>query len=190
MKEIIYLIKSDLFRYVGLISLKSFFEAYFRFEGFRFTIWLRICQKVSKYRVLKYSIFPFIRLVYLHYKYKYGIDIPYQIEIGPGLRIFHFGGIIVSAKKIGRNFTISQNVTIGMRYYGKIKKFPCIGDNVYIAPGAAVIGGIAIGNNVAIGTNSVLLTDVKDNSVCVGIPSKVISSNGAGCYVCFPFNKQ
>lgn len=53
-------------------------------------------------------------MIYRHYKYKYGYDIPYAIEIGPGLQIFHIGGIVFSPAKCGKNITLSQNTTVGM----------------------------------------------------------------------------
>lgn len=51
---------------------------------------------------------------------------------------------------------------------------PKIGNNVYIAKGAIVFGGITIGNNVTIGANSVVNTPVPDNSVVAGVPAKIL----------------
>jgi serine O-acetyltransferase len=52
---------------------------------------------------------------------------------------------------------------------------PVIGDNVYIAAGSRVLGGIKIGNDVIIGANAVVIKDVPDNCIVAGIPAKVIS---------------
>lgn len=80
-------------------------------------------------------------------------------------------GIIVSPKaKIGRNTMIYQQVTIAQ----KNNKSPIIGDNVVIGAGAKIIGGVKIGNNVAIGANSVVVTDVPDCCIAVGVPAKII----------------
>ena len=49
-----------------------------------------------------------------------------------------------------------------------------IGDNVYIAANATVIGSVNIGNNVIIGAGSMVVTDIPDNSVAVGNPARVI----------------
>lgn len=101
--------------------------------------------------------------------------------------IFHIGGVVFSPKSCGKNVTISQNTTVGMTVHEGIKEFPILGDNVYLAPGSAVIGGVKVGNNVAIGTNAVLTKSAPDNSVIVGIPGKVISYNGAQEYINNPY---
>lgn len=176
-------IQSDLFRYSGKTDVKNFIKFYLVSEGFKFTVWMRICHFARKRKITKYTILPFSKFVYKHYKYKYGYDIPYDKEIGPGLLIFHIGGIVFSPAKCGKNMTISQNTTVGMCIREGRKEFPVIGDNVYIAPGSAIIGGINIGNNVAIGTNSVLNKSVGDNSTVVGIPGKVISYKGSKEYI-------
>ena len=115
---------------------------------------------------------------------KYGISIPHQTSIGSGFYIGHFGGIVVNYKtKIGNNCNISQNVTIGRANRGKKTGCPTLGDNIYIGPGAAIIGKINIGNNVAIGANCVVTHDIPDNAVVVGVPGKVISMAGSEGYV-------
>ena len=116
--------------------------------------------------------------------YKYGIDISYQTKIGSGFYIGHFGGVVVHPQVvIGKNCNISHQVTLGIANRGVRKGCPVIGDNVYIGPGAKVIGNIQIGNNVAIGANCVVTKDVPDNSVAVGVPGNTISSEGSEGYV-------
>jgi serine O-acetyltransferase len=48
---------------------------------------------------------------------------------------------------------------------------PTIGNNVDIGTGAKVLGPISIGNNVVIGANAVVIVDVPDNSIAVGVPA-------------------
>lgn len=179
-------IKLDLYRYTGDFSIKSFFKAYFSTEGFRFTVWLRLCAFYRKSKVAKYTLFIPARIVYNHYRIKYGYDIPYAIDIGPGLLLFHLNGIIVSANSIGKNATLSHGVTIGGVFKNGKHLFPTLGDNVYLAPGSNVIGGVKIGNNVIIGTNAVVTHDVNDNSVLIGMPAKVIKHIEENEYVVNP----
>lgn len=177
------LVLADLYRYERKTDTKSFLHAYATYEGFKFSVWLRMCSVARKKKLTKIFILPICRMIYRHYKYKYGYDIPYAIEIGPGLQIFHIGGIVLSAKRCGKNLTISQNVTVGMTSHKGIKNYPVIGDNVYLAPGCAVIGDVTIGNSAAVGTNAVVTKSADDNAVLVGIPAQTISHNGSGEYV-------
>jgi len=169
------LIYSDLYRYTAKVSLKSFLSTYITSPGFNFSVWFRICSEFDsvpmKYILLKKRI-------------RFGIDIYPRTKIGKGFYIGHFGTIIVSSHAfIGDNCNISQGVTIGMASRGEKKGVPEIGDRVYIGPGAKLLGKISIGNNVAIGANAVVINDVPDNAVVVGVPAKVVSMAGAGDYV-------
>lgn len=108
----------------------------------------------------------------------YNSKIPYQAKIGSGTS-FGYGGmgvVIHSDSVIGNNCVIGQQVTIGggnSRYPG----VPVIGNNVYIAKGAIVFGGIRIGDNVKIGANAVVNIPVPDNAVVAGVPAKIIKIN-------------
>lgn len=146
--------------------------------GFRYTFFLRICSYFSlKNRILYKLFYIFLR----HYKYKYGFEIHPSTKIGAGFYIGHFGGVVINSKAIiGCNVNISQGVTIGSINRGRKEGFPTIGNNVYIGPGAKILGNIRIGNNVAIGANSVVLDDIPDDCSVGGIPAKIISHIGAG----------
>lgn len=110
--------------------------------------------------------------------------LPYDTKIGKGFYIGHFSGIVVSgAAIIGDNCNISQGVTIGVAGKGENRGVPQIGNNVYMAAGAKLIGKIKIGNNVAIGANAVVTHDVPENAVVVGIPAKVISMEGSNIFI-------
>ena len=84
---------------------------------------------------------------------------------------------------IGKNVNLSQGVTIGQKNGGSREGVPVIGDAVYIAAGAKVIGKCRIGNRAVIGANAVVTSDVCENSVVVGCPAKVVSNKGSYDYV-------
>lgn len=110
--------------------------------------------------------------------------IPYQTSIGPGLYIGHFSGIVVNVSAvIGSNVNISQCVTIGQKNEGNHVGTPIIGNKVYIAAGAKIIGRCRIGDRTVIGANAVVLNDIANDSVAVGIPAKIISKDGSQNYV-------
>ena len=96
-----------------------------------------------------------------------------ESEIGKGLRIEHWGGVGIKAK-IGRNCRIQQQVIIGHIGGDKGGGIPTIGDNVYIGVGAKILGEVKIGNNVIIGANAVVINDLPDNAVAVGVPAKIV----------------
>ena len=105
----------------------------------------------------------------------YNSKIPYQAKIGRESTFGYGGmGVVIHSKSIiGENCTICQQVTIG----GGNSRFPgvpVIGNNVYIAKGSIVMGGITIGNNVTIGANAVVTKPVPDNAIVAGVPAKIL----------------
>ncbi|RZK77239.1 MAG: serine acetyltransferase [Pedobacter sp.] len=96
-------------------------------------------------------------------------------DIGPGLFIQHGFATIISAKSIGENCWVNQQVTIG---YGIGGSCPVIGDNVDIKAGAKIFGGIKIGSNSIIGANSVVSKDVPSDCTVAGVPASIIRLNG------------
>lgn len=49
-----------------------------------------------------------------------------------------------------------------------------IGNGCWIGHGVKIIKGVTIGNNVVIGGGSVVIDDIPDNAIAVGVPAKVI----------------
>jgi len=102
-----------------------------------------------------------------------GIELPCEVTIGRNFVIDHFGGIVVSGyARFGDNCRIRTGVVVGLKNVDD-PCAPVIGDNVDIGTGAKLLGNIRIGNNVVIGANAVVLTDVPDNSIAVGVPAVV-----------------
>lgn len=104
----------------------------------------------------------------------FGIEIGMRCEIGGGLYLPHTVGTVISAKRIGKRATIFQNVTLGAKevdFAFSSDKRPVLGDDVMVGTGAKVLGGISIGNKVKIGANAVVVKDVPDNTIAVGIPA-------------------
>jgi serine O-acetyltransferase len=169
--------RKDLYRYknkkIGYlkdISYKLCNQAIWALSIYRFGSWVykaKIPLIAIFLKIIYFVLNKFIEIIT-------GISIPASVHIGPGLYIGHYGGIIIHPNTtIGSNFSIGQGVTIGTQGLGK-KGVPIIGDNVYIGVGAKVLGQISIGNNVRIGANAVVIKDVPDNAVAVGVPAKVV----------------
>ncbi len=113
-----------------------------------------------------------------------GISISPDCRIGPGLYIGHFGQIVLHTDVVmGCDCNLSQGVTIGLARKGDVWGAPHIGDRVYIAPGAKVVGPITIADGTVIGANAVVVKDTEENAVVGGVPAKVISYAGSAEYI-------
>jgi serine O-acetyltransferase len=100
-----------------------------------------------------------------------GIELPCEVEIGRNFVIDHSGGIVVSGfARFGDDCRIRTGVVVGL---SRVEDpcAPVIGNNVDIGAGAKVLGRIRIGNNVRIGANAVVVADVPDDHVAVGVPA-------------------
>ena len=180
-----YLIYSDSYRYRGRVGLLGHLVNALKCPGLRFSVALRASHEFS-HGLGRVTLYPFARLLHNHYRIKYHIDIPPNTDIGPGLYIGHLGDVVVNGKvRIGRNCNLSPWVVIGAANRGKRRGVPTIGNNVYIAPGAKLVGNITIGDNVAIGANAVVLDDLPDNAVAAGNPATVLSYGGVEGYIDF-----
>ena len=74
---------------------------------------------------------------------------------------------------IGDDCVIRQGVTIGMRRTDDPNSVPTIGDRVNIGAGAKLLGPIRVGNDASIGANAVVLCDVPDGALAVGVPAVI-----------------
>ena len=91
-------------------------------------------------------------------------------DIGKGLYIQHGFSTIISAKSIGENCYINQQVTIGYQE----NKQPTIGNNVHICAGAIVIGDCHVGDNSVVGAGGVVVKDIPPDEVWGGVPAHLL----------------
>ena len=140
----------------GLLS--QGFQALFVYRVFRWFYERRIATQP-----LRFLVERFIEITT-------GISIPAQATIGKGLRIHHFGGIIVhSAAAIGEYCTVYHGVTLGDR--GGWGGAPRVGNRALIGAGAKLIGEVVIGDDCVIGANAVVHTSVPAGYLAVGVPA-------------------
>ena len=137
---------------------------------FRFGNWLLTQPSYVRFCLKLFYIFLQRRMMS-----KWGIELNAGATIGGGLRIAHYGGIFVGDDVvIGENCIISHDVTIGLSGSGARRGAPVIGDNVYIAPGAKIVGKIRIGHNAQIGTNAFVYRNVPDNALVQVSPVQIV----------------
>jgi serine O-acetyltransferase len=178
------LIVSDLWRYAGKRGAGEFCKRLLLTPGFRYTVLLRLCAYSRTAAWCQLGVRHVLLVLLHHYTIRYGIDISRDARIGSGLYIGHFGGIFVNqGVVIGDNCNLSQGVTLGQLNRGDKAGCPTIGNDVYIAPGAKIVGRIFIGDHAAIGANAVVVDDVSPHTTVGGIPARTLSRNGSEGYV-------
>lgn len=115
-----------------------------------------------------------------------GIEIHPGAEIGKRVFIDHGMGVVIGETTVvGDDCVIYQAVTLGAgsdarkgeKTRGK-KRHPTLGSGVIVGSGAEIQGPITVGNNVQVASGSIVLKDVPDNSVVVGVPGRVIYRDG------------
>lgn len=164
------IIKADLYRYGGLTGMKGLWKG-LSYPGFRYTFLMRKAA-TSRPHTIKRKI---LVMLLSRYQYKYGFQISFDTEIGPGLFIGHFGTLGINSRaKVGKNLTIMFGVTIGQANRGKLKGFPVIGDNVWIGAHAVIVGNVNIGSNVLIAPNAYINFDVPAHAMVIGNPGKIV----------------
>jgi len=147
-----------------------------RSPGFRVVVFYRLGHHFRS-RGPRVVAGVFDRLIWMH-----GIDIHTRAEIGPGFLLPHPIGVAFSSGvRLGRHVIVLQGVTIGQAFgppNAEGRTEPIIGDDVVIACGAKVLGPITVGNRVWIGANAVVIRDVPDDCVAVGVPARIIKQKG------------
>lgn len=180
----LYNVRADLHRKKGRSDTRTLARALFSDAAFKHAFWFRAAGFVWGRRSLRYTLYPLVRTIYRHYQHKHGVWIPPPTRIGSGLFLEHLSDIFINSRAvIGKNCNIGNSVTIGQSNRGARKGCPRIGDNVFIGPGAKIIGAVTVGDHVAIGANCVVVRDVPDNAVIAAQPGQVISHRGSSGYV-------
>lgn len=103
-----------------------------------------------------------------------GIKLSYNVEVGRRVRIEHFGGMVLGARKIGNDVTVRQNTTFGVASKSDLSAKPTIGDGCDIGAGVCILGDVTVGEGSVIGANAVVTKDVPPYSLAAGVPAKVI----------------
>jgi serine O-acetyltransferase len=164
------IIAADLYRYFGKVDHSSFRKA-LKIPGFEFMLYFRLSNLYSKFSVLG----AIGRIMNKRLTFKYGFQIPRATAMGKGLRISHFGALVVNYNAIiGENCYLSHNVTIGQIPVGIKTGSPRIGNRVWIGPGAVLVGNIQVGDDVLVAPNSFVNMDVPERSIVIGNPAKII----------------
>ena len=151
--------------------IKTIYRCIF-ISDYNIIIWIRLL-KYFKEKKRRFFCVLIRNKIMKHYSMHIGIN----SHIGSRIKIPHPMGIVIGdGVVIGRDCTIYQNVTIGKKN-GNLNNeydYPTIGNNVTIFSGSVIVGKIYIGDNSIIAANSVVTSDVEENSIYAGIPARKI----------------
>lgn len=188
-KELKRYIAADLYRYMTSCSFRSFIRGWY-ITGFRYTFFMRCCKYFASANVILRPLYIFSRIALRHYSIKYGFQIPWQANIGPGLCIGHYGEIIVNPNStIGTNCNITVGVLLGLNQKKDAQNqfagfaYPVVGDRVALGNSAKLIGGVCVGSDSIIGVGAIVTKDIPAGSVVVGNPAKIIANTGSASLV-------
>jgi serine O-acetyltransferase len=149
-------------------------EVILTYAGFHALLAYRISHRLKSMGV---PFFP--RAISQLARWLTGVEIHPSAKIGTGFFIDHGMGVVIGeTAEIGDYVTLFQGVTLGGTGKERGKRHPTLGNHVVVGAGAKILGGITIGDNVKIGANSVVLKNVAANSTVIGVPGRVIKSQG------------
>ena len=114
----------------------------------------------------------------LFFEWVLGCEISPKAQIGPRFTIYHPMGIVIGpGSRIGSNFIIRQNCTVGQK--NMIGDAPTIGNNVEMGANSLILGAICVGNDIRLGANSLLISDAPNSGTYVGSPAKRLFDRGS-----------
>jgi serine O-acetyltransferase len=152
----------------------SWLEVVLTYAGFHAVMAYRVSHWLKTHRV------PFLpRFISQAARMLTGIEIHPSATIGSGFFIDHGMGVVIGeTAEIGDYVTLFQGVTLGGTGKERGKRHPTLGSHVVVGAVAKILGGITVGDNVKIGANSVVLKNVSANSTVIGVPARVIKTQG------------
>jgi len=152
---------------VGLDQWDQRFRVYLQ-PGTLAVLSYRFCHWMRSIRVpvLRHLAFLPIMIVRGFCQVLTGVHISSKARIGPGFVVHTTYGIFIPPTRIGANCSVQTGVVLS---YG----LRSIGNDVLIGAGAKLIGPITVGNNVLIAPNSLVTSDVPDNTTVAGVPARI-----------------
>lgn len=180
-------VRSDYRRYCRTDSKIRNLRGFLEYQG----LWASVCYRAGRHLiehplppVLKQFAYAGFWIWWKAIQMSTGIYLAPTAKIGKGFYIGHFGQIFIGADStIGENCNVSQGVTLGYSFYKGEWGVPHLGDRVYVAAGAKVIGPVHLANGTVVGANAVVTKDTEENAVVAGVPARVISYKGSAAYI-------
>lgn len=125
------------------------------------------CKKGAAAWWLRLPLFVYHRRRWRQLGFRTGLSIGFQ-TLGYGVVIPHNGTIVIGGDNRIGNFAVLQTCSC-------ITGAPAhhIGDALYMATGAKILGDCRLGDNVTVAANSVVMSSCPDNVLMAGMPASV-----------------
>lgn len=160
-------------------NIKKDYKLYKRWSHSGF--WVMMVYRLGNWcKTIRFGIFRSImtKIYWLCYHFistLTGVHLPRDTKFGERFHLIHASSIIIHKKAtFGDDVGIMHEVTIGS---SGTYDAPKIGNGVFIAAGAKVVGDITIGDNCSIGANAVVVKDIPPNSLVVPQAVRVIENH-------------
>jgi len=138
----------------------------------------RAASAVSRMRpLLRWVCLPYVVLYRIVVEWILGIELPWRLSVGKGLRLYHGHALVVNDRaRIGEGCVLRHCTTIGVGATSSdfTGDAPVIGDHVDIGSNVVIVGQVHVGNHATIGAGSVVISDVPAYGVAVGNPAKIV----------------
>jgi len=171
--------QADLVRMAGAASRAKVLVYALTRRCYRPLFTLRLCQALRASGTWGWLHLPAV-LLHRASRHLAGLDLPWQVQLAPGMRIDHGWGLVINAAAVvGSNVTMFHGVTLGQRDRiaadgSRSSGTPVIEDEVWIGPHALIVGGVTIGRGSRIAGGAFVTKDVPPHSLVVGNPAQIV----------------
>jgi serine acetyltransferase len=106
--------------------------------------------------------------------------LPPEVTPGDNLHMEHqaMGVGVHVQSRIGRDVMMFHRVSLAAEAPLGSDRVQVIGDRVTLGLGSIIVGNITVGDDAVVGAGSVVTKDVPPGAVVVGVPARVIATNG------------
>lgn len=183
--------KEDLMRYLSADARANDRDTikarFFGDEIWKYIVALRKLEYYTNGKDINRPVKLLFKVLYKRKVHQLGMKLGYTIPINvidKGLALVHRGTIVVAKRaKLGENCRIHEGVTIGAT--NGQRDAAVIGNNVFIATGAKIIGKVVIADDVAIAANAVVTKSILEpGTTWGGIPAQKISDRSSRENLC------
>ncbi|KAA8495872.1 Serine acetyltransferase [Porphyridium purpureum] len=102
------------------------------------------------------------------------VDIHPAARIGAGAFLDHATGIVIGETCVlDRNVSLLHRVTLGGAGASTGKRHPDVMAGAFLGAGSTVLGPVRVGADAAVAACSLLLVDVPDDALAVGVPARI-----------------